>query len=228
VTEARNRSKIKICGVRDVHIASYIAEGELRPDYVGFVFAPSRRQVSLELAGELAERLGATVAKVGVFVDAPISEIIQAVYRCRLEIVQLHGNETPEFCRELKAQVHPVPIQIWKSWSIGGEPFDPMALSAIVAYRGAIDGLLLDTYDLKRSGGTGKTFAWTNIPMIQDGITRHQLDVTLGVAGGIHEGNVDALIQGYRPDVVDVSSGIETNGLQDYEKIRSLIEKVKS
>lgn len=202
--------KVKVCGVQLHETIDQLSRLAVR--YVGFVFAPSKRQVTAELASELAAGLPAAAQRVGVFVDETADEIRRIAEVAGLNVLQLHGDQTPEFCQQLQATTG---LAVWKSWSVCGDERD----EALGAYVGKIDALLLDN----ERGGSGRSFAWEEIPRL-----RSYAEATpLFVAGGLHTDNVLELIQTYRPDGVDVSSGVETVGVKDPEKIASFVQRVR-
>jgi phosphoribosylanthranilate isomerase len=203
-------TKIKICGLNLHETIRHI--GTLPVEYAGFVFAKSKRQVSAEYAGELGKLLPAGVQRVGVFVDASEAEVKRVARVAGLDVLQLHGGESPEFCERLRAETG---LAVWKAWGVFGDGRD----QALQAYRGKIDAVLLD----HARGGTGERFAWTEIPRLRSYLE----DTPLFIAGGLHPENVGELIAKYRPDGVDVSSGVETVGVKDPEKITAFVLKVR-
>ncbi|WP_435171216.1 phosphoribosylanthranilate isomerase [Paenibacillus glycanilyticus] len=212
--------RIKICGLRD---SATIAEMNGLPFHeIGFVFAPSKRQVDAETAAALIQtaRLlqaadGVAPQTVGVFVNPGMEELTAIVAKAPLDVVQLHGQETPEFCRLVKNRLDK---KIWKVFSIGKDGAD--AHDRVSAYEGAVDAILIDT----AGGGTGQTFDWQLITDYQNAAAA--IGVPLYVAGGLHPGNVEELLAGHPVDGIDVSSGVETDGRKDIEKIRLFVGKV--
>ncbi|GMK46208.1 N-(5'-phosphoribosyl)anthranilate isomerase [Paenibacillus glycanilyticus] len=212
--------RIKICGLRD---SATIAEMNGLPFHeIGFVFAPSKRQVDAETAAALiqtAKQLqaadGVAPQTVGVFVNPGMEELTAIVAKAPLNVVQLHGQETPEFCRLVKNRLDK---KIWKVFSIGKDGAD--AHDRVSSYGGAVDAILIDT----AGGGTGQTFDWQLITDYQNAAAA--IGVPLYVAGGLHPGNVEELLAGHPVDGIDVSSGVETDGRKDIEKIRLFVGKV--
>jgi len=234
---------VKICGIRDQQTLRKMAG--LPVDYVGFVFAPSRRRVTAEEFAALADCArsvpmagGRPPRTVGVFVNPSMEELELAVRLSRLDVVQLHGTETPDFCREAASRFG---VAVWRALNAeeaapaGGEGQTdestaesrmtgagrPGPDGILAAYRGAAEAVLLDT----GGGGTGRTFSWDVIPAWKEAARRHGLK--LFVAGGLTPDNVRALIDAYGPDGVDVSSGVETDGRKDIGKIAAFVERVK-
>jgi len=221
---------VKICGIREAQTLRAMAG--LPVDYVGFVFAPSRRRITPEEAAALAEAArsvpmagGRPPGTVGVFVNPSLDELELAVRAGRLDAVQLHGAETPDFCREVAARFG---VAVWRALNVeeagggmAGAAGWPGPNEILAAYRGAAEAVLLDT----GGGGTGRTFSWDVIPAWKEAARRHGLK--LFVAGGLTPDNVRALIETHRPDGVDVSSGVETDGRKDIAKIAAFVERVK-
>lgn len=202
------RTRIKICGMtREEDVAAAVSAGA---DAVGFIFAPSPRRVEIETAARLAAAVPPPVGRVGVFVDAPITEIVEAVERCGLTAVQLCGSEPAEICDLLLVPAIKV---IAVGTEFGWREAEP--------YRGHATAILLDTYDPQRAGGTSQTFAWQEI-----GETPGW--APFFVAGGLAPHNVRDCIIALRPYAVDVSSGVESApGIKDHDKIRAFCEAVR-
>lgn len=201
---------VKICGITRPQDAE-LAIG-LGAHAVGFVFWPdSPRRIDPQSAKAIAAGVPVGVAKVGVFVDETAEEIARVMDEARLDVAQLHGHESPEFCRELKARLS-VPRRVIKAIGLknGGvvnvSEFD----SDIV--------LLLDAHDAERRGGTGKTVNWDvarDIAAMRPAI----------LAGGLNAANIKLAIRSVRPYGIDVSSGVESSpGIKDPNRMRSFFE----
>ncbi|MDI6631588.1 MAG: phosphoribosylanthranilate isomerase [Bacillota bacterium] len=197
--------RVKICGIRDIETAR--AAVEAGADALGFVFAASRRQVTPEAAREIIAALPPFVTAVGVFVDLPPAVVREVSDFCRLDAVQLHGAETPEYCRELN-------LRVIKAVRVR----DAASLEGLDAY--PVQAVLLDTYVPGTPGGTGKTFNWGLL-------AGREFRVPLILAGGLTPENVRAAVQAVRPYAVDVSGGVETDGRKDPAKIRAFIRQAK-
>lgn len=221
-------TRIKICGLRD---ASTIEAMDGLPFHeIGFVFAPSKRQVSRQAAPSLIEaarRIKAAAGKaprtVGVLVNMPLEELDDLLSAVPLDIVQLHGSESPDYCGRLKL-AHPS-TAIWRVVAVGKErqaenEHRRDAEEQLAAYADHIDAVLIDA----PGGGTGEPFDWQAISAYQSAATR--LRLPLYVAGGLNEGNVGELLRQHSPDGVDVSSGVETDGRKDIQKITAFVRKV--
>ncbi len=193
--------KIKICGIRDLESAA-IAYNH-GADYLGFVFAKSKRQITKELAKEIIEKLPKDILKVGVFVDCPTDEMISIADFCGLDILQLHGKEKYDSYKDS-------PYPIIKSVCVKSSKMDiPKA-----------DYLLFDTWDKSMAGGSGKTFDWKCLK-------NYKGKIPFFLAGGLNKDNVAKAISQLSPFAVDVSSGVETDGIKDKKKIIEFIKIVK-
>lgn len=196
--------KVKICGLtRPEDIA---AVNSARPDYIGFVFAPSRRRVTAEQAKNLRAALHPDILPVGVFVDEDPLYIAGLFRAGTIAMAQLHGVKNEEICRALKSLVD---IPVIKAVQAASTQMILEALPTVAEY------LLLD----HGSGGTGKSFDWQQIP---------DLDVPYFLAGGLGEPNLaEALALSPKPYCLDISSGVESMGLKDAGKIARVIERIR-
>ncbi|MBP1994734.1 phosphoribosylanthranilate isomerase [Paenibacillus eucommiae] len=220
----------KICGIRSKEQLQSIVH--LPIAHIGFVFAKSKRQVTPEEAGEMIAYLqelassGAAVPlTVGVFVNPSEEELERTLRLAPLDAVQLHGQESPAFCSIVKSRFG---VQVFKVVPLqkleASIPSSDAVAWQLDPFRGHIDVLLLDTFDPVYGGGSGKTFAWDCIPVYKEWTL--SAGVKLLVAGGLEPGNVAQLLIDYEPDGVDVSSGVETDGVKDLAKIKAFIERV--
>ncbi|MCL2389205.1 MAG: phosphoribosylanthranilate isomerase [Elusimicrobia bacterium] len=192
-------TKIKICGVASLPVIN--AVNEHMPDYIGFVFVPSKRQVSAETAKKLKQSLNPAIKAVGVFVNEKI-ENIQAIYKENIiDMVQLHGDEAENYIAELRKKIT---APIIKAVQVGEAP---------VNFKTTADYLLFDG----AQAGSGKTFNWGNIKTAQGAF----------LAGGINAANALEAIKTLSPYCLDISSGVETNGIKDAEKIKQIIEIIR-
>lgn len=215
--EFSSSTRVKICGIGDN--AHALAAVEAGADFIGLVFAPSKRQVSPAKACEIAsavKKSSETAKVVGVFVNAPSSQVNELADFCALDWVQLSGDESWEYCREI---VKP----IIKAIRIGQQSLEELyaALSAgskLLPAHGFIT--LLDSQVEGKYGGTGEGFDWK---LAQEAAKRFPIIV----AGGLDPENVARLIETVAPWGVDVSSGVETGGVKDMTKIKAFIEAVR-
>jgi phosphoribosylanthranilate isomerase len=209
-------TRVKICGIKHPKTLSLLTE--LAVDYVGLVFAPSKRRVDAETARELLSAVPDHPPAVGVFVNPTIEELEDVLRLVPLSVIQLHGQESPEYCG-LVAERFSLPV--WKALAVGGEAD---ATREIERYSGVVKAFLFDTFDPSQPGGTGKRFSWDQIPRLQEQCK----ELGCVIAGGINSDNVSELIERYQAGVIDVSSGVETDGEKDADKIRILVERVRA
>ena len=203
-------TKIKICGLRRKEDVVYA--NECKPDYIGFVFAKSsKRMVTKEKAKELKSYLDADITAVGVFVNAKIEEITQLYQEKTIAIAQLHGEEDEQYIAELREK-NPG-IVIIKAIKVATKEDVRLGSNMPAEY------LLFDTLLSGQQGGTGKTFDWS----LLEGVTK-----PFFLAGGIRFENVADAIADTHPYAVDVSSGVETDGYKDRQKMRVVIEAVRN
>lgn len=200
-------TKIKICGLRRQEEITMV--NQLRPDYIGFVFAPSRRQITSTQAAALRRRLHSGIQAVGVFVDMPLPELLRIAQSGAIDVIQLHGHETEADILAIKAHCA---LPIIKAVRVQS------AAQILQCDRLPCDYLLLDTFTQGQMGGSGTVFDWSMIPTVSK---------PYFLAGGLSPDNIKDIFRFCRPYAVDVSSGVETEGTKDYEKIKNFIEKVK-
>ncbi|MED4910214.1 phosphoribosylanthranilate isomerase [Brevibacillus centrosporus] len=208
-------TRVKICGIKRMETLALLKK--LDVDYVGFVFAQSKRQVDGQTVKYLLSQVPEHPPAVGVFVNPTLQELDDLLADVPLAVIQLHGQETPEYCQQVKARYS---LPVWKALAVGGEED---AAAEIARYAGSVDAYLFDTYDPSQAGGTGKRFSWEQIPQLQEACQ----EKTCIIAGGINTENVSELINRYQAEMIDVSSGVETDGEKDAEKIKTLVERVK-
>jgi phosphoribosylanthranilate isomerase len=195
-------TRIKICGLtrkQDIE-----AVNEARPDYAGFVFAESRRRVAPRQAANLRAALAPEILPVGVFVDSAVTEILAQLRSGTIAIAQLHGQEPAENVKQIQQAGFPV-IQAFRIRD---------AADIVRAQVSPADFLLLDS-----GGGTGIKFDWNLVPPI----TRPWF-----LAGGLTLENVQGAIQKLHPWGIDVSSGVETDGTKDRNKILTMVRRIRN
>ena len=210
-------TRIKICGIREeVHALAAVETGV---DFIGFVFAPTRRQVSPAKAREIVDTVkksSSAIKPVGVFVDTPASEVNRIADFCGLDWVQLSGNESWEYCRQIARPVIKAirigqqrPEDINTELTVGLKTLSPQRFI-----------ILLDSQVEGKYGGTGITFNWK----LAQQVTK---EFPVIIAGGLNPENVAQAIEIATPWGVDVSSGVETDGTKDIAKIKAFIEAVR-
>ena len=209
--------KVKMCGISKVETIPAVVEA--KPDYMGLVFAPSKRQVTVDQAKILIEELHKqcinhydtkVVKTVGVFVNETLDNLVRIADTANLDAVQLHGDEDETFIQSLKERTN---VEVWKAIQIRTAADTEKWIDS------SADMLLFDAYHKDERGGTGEVFDWSSL----DAFERPFM-----LAGGIDSTNVARAIRTVRPYGIDISSGIETNGVKDDEKITAFIKIVKS
>jgi len=211
-------TKVKICGISDRKHA--IAAAEAGADFIGMVFAESKRQVTSQQAKEIVnavKQASNAVKTVGVFVNTPADEINRIARNCGLDIVQLSGNEPWGYCVDIEKPV-------LKAIHVQGqseEEINPTTVfEAEHISNNNVHIVLLDTYVEGRYGGTGKSFDWNLVKSLSR-------NYPVMVAGGLTPDNVKQAIEKTQPWGVDVSSGVETDGVKDIAKIVKFIDEAK-
>ena len=196
--------KIKICGLRrseDIEMVN-----KYKPDYIGFVFADTRRKVSHELAKELKSKLDPDIISVGVFVDAPKEEILKLYEDNIIDMAQLHGLESEDYITDLKEKTDSE-LKIINAIEMSDD-------TDLLKYESSnADYLLLDS-----GKGSGKTFDWKLI--------RKDLKKDFFLAGGLNSENITEAIEEFNPYAVDLSSSLEVNGFKDEFKIKEIMERI--
>jgi phosphoribosylanthranilate isomerase len=203
------RTRIKVCGITELEDArAAVAAGA---DGLGFIFvAKSPRVVDPDMVRAITDELPPFVDSIGVFCDEEIKVVEEIVNYCRLTLVQLHGSESPEYCKNISCPVI-------KSFAMHGDS----GSEKLAAYSEVVSGFLLDTYHEDLAGGTGKVFDWELIEQIQP-------PGPIILAGGLNPENVGAAIRQVKPFAVDVNSGVEYQpGRKDTDKLKSFADEVR-
>lgn len=204
--------EIKICGITSLEEIKYV--NKLKPEYIGFVFTKSKREISKEKAKILNKLLDKEIKLVGVFRDNSLSEIKNIVEEVKLDIIQIHGYEDENFIEELRKSIGEE-IKIWKGISIESEE----DLKKNIYLK--VDNFILDG----GNPGSGESFNW-------DIIKKNNMELKFFLAGGVNLSNIDEIIKNIKPYGIDVSSGVESldelgNRRKDFYKMKNLIEKVR-
>ena len=200
-------TKIKICGLTRTEDIEMV--NEFLPDYIGFVFAKSRRQVSAEQAKELKNKLRPAIKAVGVFVNEKPENIAEIANQGIIDLIQIHGDEDAAYCAQLR-KLTQAPIikvvRVEREDDLAGiEEFD-------------CDYYLFDTLSSKEYGGTGQAFDHSLL-------YNKEIKKPFFVAGGLNQDNVAAVIEAIKPYGVDASGGVETDGIKDANKIIEFIKQ---
>lgn len=213
------RTTVKFCGFRTIDgIKKAIA---LDIDALGFILVPNRkRTVQEKELQKMVALVPEHLMTVGVLMNPTLESIADWLSVAPLSAIQLHGDESPAFCRQFKQQFPT--IRLIKVFHMDST----MDEEAIQSYQQSIDIALLDSSFAGLRGGTGKRFDWTQIPNLANRFK--EAGIPFWVAGGIDSTNVGQLVETYQPDGIDVSSGIERNGMKNREVMEELIEKVRN
>ena len=199
---------VKICGLKTHEEIELVNQFPIIS--AGFIFAPSKRQVTTGQAKELIHSLRKDIKKVGVFVNSPIEEVLRAVRAYKLDVIQLHGDESVDYIQQ-------IPCKVWKTIPIK----DASSLKQVEIYGKVVDGLLFETHHEGMRGGSGKAFDWSLLAK------RPKLEASLILAGGLSPENIRQAIDVVKPNVIDVNSGLEVNGYKNYERTKKLFEELK-
>ena len=225
--------KVKMCGISKVETIPAIVDA--KPDYMGLVFASSKRQVTVDQAKTLVEELykqyavrynseaeqtesvtsldtasSETIKTVGVFVNETIENLLKIAEEVKLDVIQLHGDEDESFIQILKEQSN---VEVWKAVQVRS------AADAEKWIDSSADMLLFDAYHKDERGGTGEVFDWSSLD---------EFERPFMLAGGMDSTNVARAIRTVRPYGIDISSGIETDGVKDDEKIKAFTNIVRT
>ena len=222
--------KIKMCGISKIETIPAVIEAN--PDYMGLVFAPSKRQVTVDQAKTLVEELHKQYANrynrdaeqysnqtlihqefiktVGIFVNETLDNLVTIATEVNLDAVQLHGDEDEAFIQSLKERTN---VEVWKAVQIRS------AADAEAWIDSSADMLLFDAYHKDERGGMGEVFDWSCLD---------EFERPFMLAGGIDSTNVARAIRTVRPYGIDISSGIETDGVKDDEKIKAFTNIVRT
>ncbi|MBL6967282.1 MAG: phosphoribosylanthranilate isomerase [Desulfobacteraceae bacterium] len=201
--------RVKICGITNYQDADMAVQ--LGADALGFVFAPSPRRISPEKAREIICAIPPFVKTVGVFVNERPDTVRRIIRFCGLDLIQFHGDESPEVCGEFMP--HAIKALRVREGSV---------LESIIPYYGKTKAVLFDTYSGERRGGTGKTFDWDLAVMGK------RVGIPIILSGGLTPANIESAVLTVNPFAVDVNSGIEERpGKKDHLLMEELMEKIQ-
>lgn len=208
-------TKIKMCGLfreEDIRYANLV-----EPEYVGFVFAKSRRQVTKEQATILRHKLNENIIPVGVFVNESNERIIELLKQDIISIAQLHGDET---LQDVEVIQNATGKKIIKALKIDETQTEEFMLEVFKKWNdSSVDFLLIDS-----GTGSGKTFAWE---MVKNAIVKSGLNKNIFIAGGLDQTNVQDAKKVFYPYAIDLSSGLETDGVKDLDKMKKVAERIR-
>ena len=203
-------TRIKICGLMRDCDADYV--NEAHPDYVGFVFAHTRREITAEDARRFRDRLVADIQAVGVFVDEEKEKAAWLLQEGIIQIAQLHGQEDAAYVEWLKACTGCEIIKaLHPEKGLGADRYEDYV-------KAGVDYFLFDSSTPVSVGGTGKTFDWKLVP---------EGNLPFFLAGGLRAGNVEEAIRTVMHYGVDISSGVETDGKKDRDKILEIVKRIR-
>ena len=207
--------RVKICGITQAEQGQKIAA--LGATALGFICVErSPRYITPEAIRIIVDALPPEIDKVGVFAQTTIKAIAATVSAANLNAIQLHGDESPDFCRQLRQVISP-DIEIIKAFRVKTAE----SLAATAAYTDWVDTLLLDAYHPQMLGGTGETLNWDDLQAFKPALPWL-------LAGGLNPDNITTALAQLQPDGIDLSSGVERSpGDKDLAKVARLFEKIR-
>ncbi|MGP1908209.1 phosphoribosylanthranilate isomerase [Metabacillus sp. JX24] len=209
-----NKPLIKICGNRSLHDLSLTAASSA--DYLGLIFAKSKRRVQADQVKEWLQKVDLRGKKLAaVFVNAPNEEIESVLRELPIDVIQLHGSETPDQAGKIKRRFG---AEVWKAL-----PHKEDTLSLMRDYEDSADGFVIDSKVKETFGGTGESFDWSSVPAYIK--AADEMNRKVFIAGGIGPDNIDGLLA-LTPGGIDLSSGIEQNERKDELLLRRFEERV--
>jgi len=202
--------KIKFCGIRRLEDVALM--NEFIPDYIGFIFSKSKRQITKETAKMLSERLDKNIKTVGVFVNEPIEFVTETAKVAELDVIQLHGDEDENYITCLKESIGNT--QIWKAVRVSS--IEDIQIAKTLP----VDMLLLDSFSKNAYGGTGEV---ANLSVIKEA----EIKENFFLAGGLNAKNIAEIVNEIKPYGIDISSGIEQDGFKNREKIIEIVRCIQ-
>lgn len=216
------RTWIKICGTTNLADAQMCVEAGA--DAVGFIFAESPRRADPEQSGEISRALSAETEKIGVFVNEPVEKVIEIAHTAALTGIQLHGDETPAYIKNLMRTAGTMPLKIIKT--IHAQQGHASGLGYFDGGENFVDAVMIDSGSVQMRGGTGQVFDWLRAG---DFILWLEQRAEVIIAGGLNPQNVGAAISLFHPSGVDVVTGVEReHGKKDETKVRDFIAAVRA
>jgi len=227
-------TKVKICGITNKEDAFWASS--LGADFIGVNFYKnSLRKVSVSNAKEIVSSLPKFTTPVGVFVDEGLDQLVKVCKKVGISYVQLHGDETVEYCKELKMKLPDV--KIIKVIKIKPKYEDQQNIQEYIdsifeqvkQFSEVVDYIMFDTYINTAVGGTGEKFDWNVLVEIKNLLQKENININFFVAGGLNADNVEEVVELLEPWCVDVCSGVERlPRRKDFEKMKVFIRKVKN
>jgi phosphoribosylanthranilate isomerase len=197
-------TKIKICSLKREEDINFV--NIARPDYIGFVFAGAKRKINFNIATKLKSSLNKEIQAVGVFVNSDMESVINLCKDCIIDLVQLHGDEDELYISKLKEKVKQPIIKVIR------------VKEKICDINTKADFVLFDTHNNFEYGGCGKVFDWSLV---------REYKQPFFLAGGLNKDNIENALTELNPYCVDLSSGVERNGMKDLKKIKEIIQIVR-
>jgi phosphoribosylanthranilate isomerase len=196
-------SKIKICGLKREEDISFI--NIAKPDFAGFVFAGTKRKIDFNTADRFRNMLDKNIQSAGVFVNEKIDNIVKLCKQGTISLVQLHGDEDEEYIKDLKEKIKITIVKVIKVSS---------KICNIDRIDTKADFILFDSFSADEYGGSGKSFDWDLIK---------NCSKPFFIAGGINKNNIKEVEKKLNPYCIDLSSGVETDGVKDLKKIIEIV-----
>src|SRR5438105_3872796 len=213
---------VKICA--NTNLPDALAALDAGADALGFVFAESARRVQPAQVKEIASSLPKTPERIGVFVNAPPNEVMKIVRDCGLTGVQLQGEETPQYIKDILRIAEGRPLKIIKTFSANAPYEISTAASAVMDEH--VDAFLVDSGNAAGRGGTGQVFDWLRA---SDFVIKLKQRARVIIAGGLDPDNVGSAVRLFRPYGVDVASGVEKEpGKKDPAKLKAFIAAARA
>jgi phosphoribosylanthranilate isomerase len=197
-------TKIKICGLKRQEDIDFV--NIAKPDYIGFVFAGEKRKINFNTAAKLKSLLNKEIQAVGVFVNADTDNVVNLCRNCIIDLVQLHGHEDELYISKLKKEINQPIMKVLR------------VKEKVCDIRTKADFTLFDTHSGFEYGGSGKVFDWNLIK---------EYKKPFFLAGGLNRDNIKKALTELKPYCVDLSSGVETDGIKDLNKIKEITQIVR-
>lgn len=220
--------KVKICGLQPTDNLDFVRHQLI--EYVGAIFVPqSKRFISAQAGRIIHDQIAGRCKMMGIFVNSLPENVMFMLDTSGANGAQLHGDESPEFCQQIRS----AGFEVWKYISVSSSLSAADIAIRIEAYQDSVDAILLDASVPKGStpnvtGGLGQQFNWTILPDVFAERTKRHIEIPIWVAGGINPENVTELLAIAKPAGIDLSSGVEVDGRKAIDRIEALLKAVES